>query len=206
MTNLQKQNLSHTALSDIQSLNEISGVQVHFDTMTAGNPSQFLTSYRLIANGATQSMMYNGSATDTTVYISISGVITGSNQAQLVSGDLQTLQGTMNTTSIVQTIKSDSFNTLPNYQQINLKSGYGIKLSLYDGTGQGDYVDVDVCVNKNPDKPAAVVQPNLKNMILPPPPTNDTNSGSNFFLIFFILILVLCVVGGGGYYYMKKKM
>ena len=56
----------------------------------------------------------------------------------------------MNATSVVQTIKTDSFAALPKYQQINLKSGYGIKLSMYDFTGEGDYMDVNVSTTKNP--------------------------------------------------------
>ena len=151
MTNLQKQNLLKTALSQLQSLNEISGIRMYFDKSTNGNPTQFLRSGKLMANGSTQSLLYNGTATDLIVYVTISGTITGpNNQAQLVSGDLQTLQGTMNATSVVQTIKTDSFAALPKYQQINLKSGYGIKLSMYDFTGEGDYMDVNVSTTKNP--------------------------------------------------------
>ena len=211
MTNLQKQNLSSFALSQLQSLNQISGIQVHFDTLTTGNPTQFLKSYKLVTNNDTQSILYNGTSRDTTVYVSISGLLNGQyTQAQLVSGDLETLGGTMNATSIVQTITTESFNALSKYQEINLKSGYGIKLSMYDST-KASFIEVEVSVTKNPDKTPAEVQPNLKDLDKDKDKDKDKDnqdkkSGSNFLLILIIVILLLCALGGGGwYYYMKTK-
>lgn len=149
MSNLQKQNLSHSALLRLKNLKEISGIRVRFDNLTVGSPSQFLSSYKLMANGATQSILYNGSADDIIVYASISGVLSGNSQAQLLVGDFQTLQGMINGGSVLQTINIQNFMGLPKYQQFTIRSGHGMKLSLYDSLGQGDYMDVDVSIYKN---------------------------------------------------------
>ena len=210
MTNLQKQTLSQLALSGLQSLNELVGVQVHFDTMTVGNPSQFLNSYKLIANGSTQSILYNGTSDNIAIYAGISGVLTGNSQAELVSGDIQTLQGTINDTSVVQNISTQTFSSLPNYQQINLKPGYGVKLTLYDLVGEGDYIDIDVSMYKNPKITPKIVPPTLSNDEHVPIKNTEyfsreyTGSETMGFSIVVILVLLL-TLGCVGYYFMKKR-
>jgi hypothetical protein len=153
------QNLSTLALSKMISISQISIIRVHFDTMLLGNIDQFLTSYKMTANENTQIIMYNGTTNDTTLYFNISGVISDGNQAQLLSADLASLQGSLDETAVLQTFTTTTIASVPKYQKFVLKSGYGIKLSVFDPNNIGDYIDLDISITKNPDKTPVEIKP-----------------------------------------------